>query len=57
MDEFWLFSYERFNGILGNQPTNNRHIEPQLMKSFLDSNSAYELQFPDGFSEEFSLLC
>ena len=24
---FWLFCYERFNGILGNQPTNNRAVE------------------------------
>jgi len=21
--DFWLFSFERYNGILGNQPTNN----------------------------------
>lgn len=55
--EFGLFSYKHCNGILGNQPTNNRHIEPQLMRRFLDSNSAYELQFPDEFSEEFSPLC
>ena len=33
--EFWLFSFERFNGILGNQPNNNRLIEPQLMQRFL----------------------
>lgn len=29
---FWLFSYERYNGILGNQPNNNKAIETQLME-------------------------
>ena len=24
MSSFWLFSFERFNGLLGNEPTNNR---------------------------------
>lgn len=32
---FWLFSYERYNGILGSVPTNNKTIEPQLMKRFV----------------------
>ena len=32
---FWLFSFERYNGILGNQPTNNRSIEVQLMSRFM----------------------
>ena len=31
---FWLFSFERYNGILGNYPTNNRSIEIQLMRKF-----------------------
>ena len=55
--EFWLFSFERFNGILGNQPTNNRLPEPQLMQRFVDDNSAYALQFPEEFKEDFSPLC
>ena len=54
--EFWLFSFECFNGILGNQPNNNRLIKPQLMQRFLDGNSSYAFQFPDEFSEEFKLL-
>lgn len=33
--ELWLFSYERYNGILGNQPNNNKVIEPQLMQRFI----------------------
>ena len=32
---YWLFSFERFNGMLGNIPTNNRSIEVQLMKRFI----------------------
>ena len=33
VQEFWLFSFERYNGILGNQPTNNR-----LTLSWAESN-------------------
>jgi hypothetical protein len=29
---FWCFSFERYNGILGNMPTNNRSVELQLMR-------------------------
>ena len=38
LQTFWLFSFERFNGVLGNQPTNNHAIEIQLMKRFLKDN-------------------
>ena len=55
--EFWLFSFERYNGILGNQPTNNRLPEPQLMQRFVSDNSAYSFQFPDEFRDEFESLC
>lgn len=54
---FWLFSFERYNGILGNQPTNNKLPEPQLMRRFIDDNSAGYFPFPDEFKEEFSSLC
>lgn len=40
---YWLFSFERYNGLLGNQPTNNRAIEIQLMNRFLKDNSHFEL--------------
>ena len=36
MNSFWLFSFERYNGILGDRPTNNRAIEPQLLKRFME---------------------
>ena len=32
---FWCFAFERYNGILGAYPTNNRAIEPQIMRKFL----------------------
>ena len=51
---FWLFSFERFNGILGNQPSNNRSIEIQLMKRFQHDNIAYVLCPPEEFSDEFA---
>ena len=35
---YWLFPFERYNGILEGQPTNNRSIELQLMRRFLRDN-------------------
>ena len=43
MSSFWLFSFERFNGILGDEPTNNRSIEIQLITRFLKDNSHLHL--------------
>ena len=51
---WWLFSFERFNGILSDYNTNNKSIEKQLMKTFLSKdflNSKY-LQMPVGYSKE-----
>ena len=45
----WLFSYERYNGILGNQQTNNRAVEPHLMNCFVKDNFACSFQFPSEF--------
>ena len=37
---FWLFSFERMNGVLEHQPTNHQCIEVQLMSRFnCDSNA------------------
>ena len=52
--EFWLFSFERYNGLLGKQPTNNRVIEPQLMNRFIKDNQAFSFSFPQSFKEELS---
>lgn len=54
---FWLFSFERYNGILGKQCNNNRLIEPQLFQRFLCDNSAYSFTFPEDFAGDFSSLC
>ena len=35
---FWLFSFERDNGILGNIPTNKRNIEIKIMNWFNRDN-------------------
>ena len=43
MCSFWLFSFERLNGILGDEPTNNRSIELQLMNRFVKDNSHLHL--------------
>ena len=41
VSSFWLFSFERFNGILGGQPTNNRSIklQPDCTGQFSSSTS------------------
>lgn len=56
VQEFWLFSYERYNGILGNQPNNNRLVEPQLIQRFLRDNFAVSFEYPSEFRENFSSI-
>lgn len=34
LHSFWFYAFERYNGLLGNQPTNNRAIEVQLLNRF-----------------------
>ena len=43
---FWLFAFERCNGILGNYATNNKNIEVQLMRKFINQQKAKEIHFP-----------
>ena len=40
---FWLFSFERFNGLLGEEPTNNRSIEIQMLQRFINDNSHFQM--------------
>ena len=54
--ELWLFSFERYNGLLGKQPTNNRAIEPQLMQTFLRDNAATLLLCPLEYREELGIF-
>ena len=56
---FWLFSFERYNGLLGSFHTNNREIEVQLMRRFLTMSALDDLQYqmPLDFQELFYSLC
>ena len=47
---FWCFAFERYNGILGSMPTNNKCIESQLMKKFLMENAAITYTQKDEFT-------
>ena len=56
VQEFWCYSFERFNGVLGNQPTNNRSVEPQLLQRFLRDRYANTFEFPNEFKDDFSSI-
>ena len=49
-------SYERYNGILEQQPTNNRSIEIQLMSRFICDNNAYTMELPLMYKDELESL-
>ena len=40
---FWLFSFERYNEMLGKFPNNQKHIEIQLMQRFETEMQLYSL--------------
>ena len=40
---FWLFPFERYNGILGSQPNNNRSVELQFIRRFQRDNSHLQM--------------
>ena len=52
VQEFWLFSFERYNGILGKQPTD---IESQLMERFLRENAVQSSCYPEDFRDDCQL--
>ena len=54
---YWLFSFERYNAILGNQSNNHRDIESQLLNRFLRDNFIYSVEFPQEFCEDFKGVC
>ena len=51
---FWLFSFERYNGILGGLPSNKRDIETQFFSRFLREVQCLDSQIPENFRDEFS---
>ena len=48
---FWLYAFERYNGLFEKIPNNNRCIEPQLVQHFIQDNIALLCKFPTEFSE------
>ena len=53
---FWLYAFERYNGLLGAMPHNNHSIEVQIMNRFLRDNEVFRTVLPDEFSDEFQSL-
>ena len=50
-DAFWLFAFERLNGILGSVSTNHQAIEIQLMRKFLCTQQVLQ-QLNSGIVDE-----
>ncbi|EDO31067.1 predicted protein [Nematostella vectensis] len=53
---FWCFSFERFNGIMGNYHKNNHNIGVQFMRKFTRDTRLHAMPFPDNCKEMFSVL-
>lgn len=54
---FWLYSFERYNEMLGKFPNNQKHIEIQLMKRFETEMQLHTLPLPQMFHNKiFHLL-
>ena len=53
---FWLFSFERFNGLLGGLPTNKRLTEVQIFRRFLRDNICYEITLPEELNESLGTI-
>ena len=56
LNHFWLFSFERFNGVLGQIPNNNRSIETQMMQRFLCDTQIMRIPMPNEYQDEFKPL-
>lgn len=52
---FWLFSFERLNGIMGSYHTKGKSISLQLTRRFLDSKDFGPFNWPD-FKDDFPPL-
>ena len=55
---FWLFSYERYNGVFENFPSSNRSREIQFMQRFLEEFSLFSNlnNLPNEFKSDFAEL-
>ena len=56
---FWLFSFERYNGILGSYHTNNKTVEVHIMRKFKTSGILAHMQFslPEEYKDFFLFSC
>ena len=50
---YWLFPYERLNGILGSYHSNSHNISAQLMTRFLDHDLYSTYKWPEGMLDTF----
>ena len=50
---FWLFSFERYNGILGGYSTNNKSVELQLIRKFLRDQLLRDFELPEEYKDHF----
>ena len=53
---FWLFSFERLNGVLGSYHTNCHDISVQLMRRFRMSHDYGTTNWPEEYKSEFAPL-
>ena len=53
---FWLFSFERYNGIFENFPTSTRSVEIQLMQRFIGEFSLSSFCLPESYRSDFSCI-
>ena len=56
---FWLFSFERYNGILGSYHTNNKTVVIQIMRKLITSGILGNMQYhlPEEYRDFFLLGC
>ena len=53
---FWCFPFERYNGILGGYPTNNKNVEVQLLNKFIRHQSSKRMSMEnEWFSHDLHL--
>ena len=53
---FWLFGFERYNGILGDYQTNNKSVEIQIFRKFLRDQHLHDLAAPNVYRENFEQI-
>lgn len=51
---FWLYAFERMNGILGSFQTSNHDVTVQLMRKFMSMQDVTIDQWPEEFRTEFA---